>query len=1006
MRHFTFLCVLASVSTASLLGSSRVQDDLAAILAQERAEADGLRRRGRLSAARRLLEDILADDENDAGALRILALCRLDAGHYSRALAHSHAALAAALAAEDRVPGQLARCAVTQARILRELGRNREALEVLLDPSGGKSDLDLPVVSPAHSAEQGLALGEALLATGDREAAHRVFEESLHVRRDAHWTEHLAAGRSAHRLGRLTLASKSLVLAERVAESGTGPEADVLSALADVYYESEREVEAQGKRSAADLYRMALEVHPNHPGALLGLFELHRYNRRRVSRSPEDILAQLLGAIPDSLPGRVAKISADLTDGRLKAARSDLEWLKGQAPNRRDGRILRAALAWIEHDRDRCASLLRALQEEDPEDSAPERQIGFYLVALYRFSEALPFLQSAVGRDSGDWEALRLLGQALANTGREDEAAEALEKAEQAAGGRQDALRKNLRMVLGRMKREQVIEVHGPLEFAWRPDAADVLRTYLVPFYLAAREDLSSRYGHTAGTTRIEVFRAHKDFSVRSVGFEGFPALGVCFGPVVTALSPLSEMRGRFSWARTGFHEFSHVVHLGLSHNRCPRWITEGLATWEEVRLNPAWTRNMRRELLDSRANGRLIPVRELNRAFRGPRILFGYYQGGLLCEMLIDAHGFNPMIRLLAQFDSGADLDQAFERVFELTPEQVDRDFEDFVDAKLAGLILEPRWQPEWVVRKRLQLGRKVPEQGVELWREGWIDVAFGSWQRQKRTDALEALRLAGLAGPEGHRALALRGEMALESRDVQGAQSFLEQSIEAGGRDYRALMGLATLLASSGKPSQAERYWLMAEQSFPGYDAANLSAERDLAKYYGSTDQPALAAQALERWLAWNADAYPERLEVAHYYCEVLQHGRAAKLYEQANEVDPFRRDLHLAWGSSLAELERWEEALREYSVAILVPADLDLDHQRYIGPPAGLPHGADAERLHPQLARGLPPEHLEGIPLTPDEIADIRLQQARCARALGREEQAVQWETEGLRLRGEDS
>ena len=64
---------------------------------------------------------------------------------------------------------------------------------------------------------------------------------------------------------------------------------------------------------------------------------------------------------------------------------------------------------------------------------------------------------------------------------------------------------------------------------------------------------------------------------------------------LVTAVSPLAEMRGTFSWARTSFHEFTHVIHLGLSHNRCPRWITEGIATWEEVNHNPSWSRNMRR---------------------------------------------------------------------------------------------------------------------------------------------------------------------------------------------------------------------------------------------------------------------------------------------------------------------------------------------------------------------------------------------------------------------------
>ena len=59
---------------------------------------------------------------------------------------------------------------------------------------------------------------------------------------------------------------------------------------------------------------------------------------------------------------------------------------------------------------------------------------------------------------------------------------------------------------------------------------------------------------------------------------------------------------------------------------------------------------------------------------------------------------------------------------------------------------------------------------------------------------------------------------------------------------------------------------------------------------------------------------------------------HGRtaeAAQLYHEANEVDPFSRKLHERWAGALAAAERWEEALREYGVALIVPPTLDRDH-----------------------------------------------------------------------------
>jgi len=979
------------------------QDELDELLQAERVEADQLRRRGRGSAARRRLSELLEDDPSDAAARRIMAACKLDQGHHDQALAEAQRALADAMAGGDRVLA--AACARLTAEILGELGRRDEALAVLLGELEQADGSRVPLLDTGSSALDAWTLGEALQRSGDREAGRRVLEHGLEVQRDAPWSDHLAAGRCAQALGRLTLASKSFVLAERVARAGEGSEPDVLAALAALYYESEREIEASGKRSAADLYREALELHPTHAPSLLGLFELHRYNRQRVSRSPEDILHQLLGAVPDSIAGRVAKVSANLTDGRLKAVREDLVWLKEKAPLRRDTRTLRAALAWVEHDREGCEQLLAKLALDDPSDSAPERGVGGHLVALYRFSEALPFLRRAVERDDGDWDAWRLLGQALANTGDERAAALALAHSEKVAGGRQDALRNNLSMVLGRMASEQVVESHGPLEFAWQPEAADVLRTYLVPFYLEAREDLAQRYGHTAGATRIEVFRAHRDFSVRSVGFEGFPALGVCFGPVVTALSPLSEMRGRFSWARTGFHEFSHVVHLGLSHNRCPRWITEGLATWEEVRRNPAWTRNMRRELLDTVANGDLILVRDLNRAFRGPRILFGYYQGGLLCEMLIDAHGFGSMVHLLEEFDRGADLDQALSTVLGETPEEVDAAFEAFVRDKLKGLRLEPRWDPKAIVRLRLRLKREPPREDREEWSQRWLDVAWGSWQRARRVDAEEALRIAALGSKDGPRALALRGEMALARELRADARAHWEASVEAGGRDYRALMGLASLCQQDGDLDDSERYLLMAEESFPGYDSPGLSAERKLSALYKVMEKPDLAAQALERWLIWKAGAYAERLEVARWHRDAGRFDRAAQLLDEANQVDPFRRDLHLAWAEVLVEAERWDEALREFEVGLIVPPDVDLDHQRFVGPPGGLPGGVDPEHLPALLAQGMDPEMREGLPLTAEERQSILNQMAECARSAGDEEKAAEYSERALAL-GEGS
>jgi len=968
--------------------SALQDDDEAALIAAERAEADLLRRRGDLTGALSITDDLLDDDEEDARTLAVRARIRLDQGDLVQAERTAAEALAAAGdAAERAVAGRVLGAVLVRA------GRADEVLPRLEEVQVGAGFL-----APGDESRDAWLLTTVRDALGDRAGAERFARMGAATDPpETDWVGLLAKGRCQRRAGMLRAASNTIVAADRAAKKGPGVEPGVLVALADLYFESEREVEAPGKRSAGNLYREALKIHRTHEDALLGQFALHRFNRRRVSKTPEAIVNELLAAIPDSVRGLVASASADLDDGKLVSVRATLARLDALAPKRRDVRTLHATLAWVEHERERTAEILEELLVNAPLDGIPEREIGRHLSELYRFAEAIGFLQAAVQRDPLDHEAWTVLGECLANTGDDEGAREALRQAKQAARGRRDAFRNNLSLVLDRIDRAHVTESYGSLNFSWQPDAAEVLRTYLVPYYAQAREELAARYGYTPGPTTIAVFRQHRDFSVRSVGFEGFPALGVCFGPVVTAVSPLSAMRGSFSWARTGFHEFSHVIHLGLSNNRCPRWITEGLATWEEIQRNPTWSRNMRRDLVDSYANHDLIPLRELNRAFRGPRILFGYYQGGLLCEMLIDEHGFAPMVALLRAFDLGADLDQAFGSVFDVTPEQVDADFLKFVAAKIDGLEIEPRWS-RWTTRRlQLRLTAAPPSDpsARATWADEWTTVAWGSWQQGRKIDAEGALQVLADANEAPLRSVFLRGNMAAAGGNMPRARVLWEAAVADGGREYRSIVALAQLqmggVGAERDLDLARATLEIAVEAFPGYGGGSLSAERMLADLYSLEGDQDESMRWLEEWTRWNAGEYDARLTVAAWHVEAGRDEEAVKLYAEANEVDMFRRDLHVDWAEALQRLEHFELALREFRVALAVPAALDPDHIVYTGPPGDLPPGVDPSALPAALLGQIPEKLLRPIPLTPEERADLYEAAATCADAIGDEDAA---------------
>ncbi|MEX1024967.1 MAG: tetratricopeptide repeat protein, partial [Planctomycetota bacterium] len=772
----------------------------------------------------------------------------------------------------------------------------------------------------------------ALLATGQRAEALAAARLASEAGGGERWDVLLAAARAERFLGEFERAAQTLVRADRLASAGDGTEPAVLVELGELYFEAYGEVDdPQSKaHSPAELFREALELAPGYEPALLGLYDLHRKNWMRQSRTSGEILDEILSARPASIPALVRRASAALDDGALPRARETLARLDELAPGNRELAAERATLAWVEHRRDDALAELEALTALDPADGTPERTVGKHLLELYRFAEGLEFLERSVERDASDWTAWTELGRARANTGDEAGGLEALEAAEKAARGRRDAWRANMQLVLSRMRDRFLVLEGDELTFAWEADADEVLRTYLVPFYEDARRELSERYGFTPDPVRIEVFRRWDDFSVRSTGFQGFPALGVCFGPVVTAVSPLSELRGSFSWARTSYHEFTHVIHLGISHNRCPRWVTEGIATWEEGVKNESWWRNMRRDLVDARANGTIVPVRELNSAFRSQRVLFAYYQSGLLIQMLVEEHGFPPIVRLLESFDRGLDLDESLRKVYRRRPEDLDREFAAYVDEYLAPLRIEPRWQSDTTFRQRFALSRRPPEKDSErdAWQDAWVTVAWGFHQQGQRVDADEALRVAALAGELPPRGLFLRGERRFGANDPEGARRDFQAGLDAGGEDFRVRLVLADLAEKEGDVDLREEHLLAAERNFPGFERPELSAELRLAELYEAEGRVADAMEARRRWLRFNAGELAVRGIVATWLAEQGRHADAAELFSEANEVDPFRRSLHAGWGRSLVALGEHADAEREFRVALLVPQELDAD------------------------------------------------------------------------------
>lgn len=193
-----------------------------------------------------------------------------------------------------------------------------------------------------------------------------------------------------------------------------------------------------------------------------------------------------------------------------------------------------------------------------------------------------------------------------------------------------------------------------------------------------AKQVLASKYALNLALmkpTRVEFFPSQQDFAIRTFGsLGGQGLLGVCFGTVITMNSPGSLAAGRNNWESTLWHEYCHVVTLSATHNRMPRWLSEGISVYEEARRDPAWgmpmTADWRARILDEKEPP--VPMSRLSTAFMNPKdgdaLMFAYFHSAMAVKYLIEVHGQDTFQALLAELAAGTRINAALEKTIART--------------------------------------------------------------------------------------------------------------------------------------------------------------------------------------------------------------------------------------------------------------------------------------------------------------------------------------------------
>jgi tetratricopeptide (TPR) repeat protein len=930
-----------SFALACLVGAAAAQDpeepqgteDWASRL--ERAQQR--MRRGELAAATNQLEELLDDLAEEPEAARPvgilqqaqLALWRiaLRRGRYEQV--------------RDEIAGapvelqQLRDAVLLRATAHRRVGQYADAvkqLETLL----ARDENDLQA---RHE------LGEVLAADGQRSAARAHWQAN--AQRASEDPQQLASkGRSLYRLGgrdHLLAASQALVAsldrAKRLGRPHDWPQARTTLGL--VYFAAYGE--SADFTSGEKFVKQVLDEHVDDEDALLAMYRIRSANMALEAGKTERFLERALDRNERCVPALVRRAANVLDDRRYRDAARLLDAALTIDPNDREALCHRAAAAWLLHDADEYARFRERALAGEPGWHECDRLLAEHLVALYRFADALPFFDAASRAAPDDVPTLQGMAKALIYTGEGKRARELLERCKQLAAGLNDPWRANAIMLQDKLDAQYVVVEHPAFTVQMHRDDAEVLQAYLLPVQLTAAEVLGAKYAWKPDRpTRLEVFQTWDDFSVRTIGFTGFTALGACFGRLITLVSPVDGdlRRQDFMWEATVWHEYAHVLTLGLSSHRVPRWLTEGFSVYEEKVRDAAWERGMDRDLYDAFHNQDIPPVHLLNRVFRGPRILFGYYQGGLIVEWIEKHHGFDKALALLRAFGEDLDTEEAFTQALGMAARDFDKQFLDWVAReKLRGMRLVKR--PDDAAMHRLVVRANQDKTNAQA----RIDLAWGCLQRDNPVDAGRWLAEVLRVDPDNGQALLVRAELLRRRKDDEQALDAWKRGFAGAADDFDSRIAYGKALAAAGDLDGAIEQWQRAKACWPTCTDQQTSPELLLARLYRDRGEREQAQMEMKAFCRRTARAFQPRYTLSEFERDAGNRAEEVRYLVECNRIDPFHRELHVRLGDAYEHLGKPAAAALELEVAAAVTPAQD---RRYTQRGATRPEADAPEEL----------------------------------------------------------
>lgn len=452
---------------------------------------------------------------------------------------------------------------------------------------------------------------------------------------------------------------------------------------------------------AAQNYTQAAKLEPGNPDAQFGMA---RAFAPSDDKKAEAALREALRLNPRHVPSLLFVVDQQIDAERFDLADAALAEIDGVNPHHPTAAAYRAVIAHLRHQPDKEKSYRDSALKRWTDNPAVDHLIGAKLSRNYRFADGRVYQEAALAIDPTYAVARIQLAQDLLRLGEEEQGWKLAEQAYEEDG--YSVVAHNLVTLQESLAKYRSVEADG---FVLRMDSkeSEVYGPRVMELLKRAKEQLCAKYDVKLDKPVIvEMFAKQQDFAVRTFGMPGGAGfLGVCFGNVITANSPVAQGASESNWESTLWHEFCHVVTLNKTHNKMPRWLSEGISVYEERQVQPSWGEQINPQYRAMLLGKELTPVSQLSGAFMRPaspmHLQFAYFESSLVVEYLIEKYGLEMVKQVLTDLGAGLTVNEALGR-HAGGIEALDKEFTEYAHRKANAMAPDADWStPEFLERK-----------------------------------------------------------------------------------------------------------------------------------------------------------------------------------------------------------------------------------------------------------------------------------------------------------------